>query len=246
MKLISYIICILLLILILVLYCHISSLKKINNNIEILQTINPSIDKIQDLLQEKSPTVFKNVLYEWEPIINIFDKSITEINNMSINDKTFYNDLIDCFNSYSLCGSMGWDYYFTEKNILDTEEYFTLETQHRHIICQIMGTQRYYLASPNQTQFIKKENMKDNEINNVQLSATEKKLIKKNPTKSIVNFWNEEETGKEPFNKVEYMEIILREGNCLYIPYGWWFLSEVEEDSMVLEGFNISCISLFV
>jgi len=246
MKLISYIICILLLILILVLYCHISSLKKINNNVEILQTINPSIEKIQDLLQEKSPTVFKNVLYEWEPIINIFDKSITEINNMSINDKTFYNDLIDCFNSYSLCGSMGWDYYFTEKNILDTEEYFTLETQHRHIICQIMGTQRYYLASPNQTQFIKKGKWGDNEINNVQLSATEKKLIKKNPTKSIVNFWNEEETGKEPFNKVEYMEIILREGNCLYIPYGWWFLSEVEEDSMVLEGFNISCISLFV
>lgn len=246
MKIISYIICFLLLILILVLYCHISSLKKINNNIEILQTINPSIDKIQDILQEKSPTIFKNVLYEWEPIINTFDKPIDEINNMSLNDKTFYNDLIDCFNSYSLCASLGWDYYFTEKNILDTEEFFTLETQHRHIICQITGSQRYYLASPNQTQFIEKKKYNDNEINNVQLSETERKLIKKNPYKSIINFWNEEETAKKPFNNVEYIEIILREGNCLYIPYGWWFLSEVEEDGLVLEGFNISCISLFV
>ena len=60
------------------------------------------------------------------------------------------------------------------------------------------------------------------------------------------NSTHEKETDIAPFNKVEYIEIILREGNILSIPYGWWFLSQVEEDTLVMECFNLSAISLFV
>lgn len=252
----NYVVIVILLVFFVVLYSHILNLKKINNKIEILQTITPSGSKIQDLLQEKSPLIFKDVLYDWEPIVNIFDKSITDINNINKTDEIFKKDILDCLNNYSMFLSFGWEYHIMEKTINDIDEHFTLESQHRHLICQIMGTQRYYLISPNQKNLIKSKNKDISKIGeivdkNKEETDTEKKnkLIKianRNPIESSVNFWNESETDIAPFNEIEYIEIILREGNILHIPYGWWYLSQVEEDALVLECFNLSAISLFV
>ena len=262
----NYVITILLLLFFVVLYSHITNLKKINNKIEILQTKNPTGNKIQDLLQEKSPIIFKDVLYDWEPAVNIFDKTISEINTMVKTDKVFQKDILDCLNNYSMFLSFGWDYHIIEKTINDIDDHFTQEKQHRHLICQIMGTQRYYLISPNQSDLIKykkkdlnniiinnnnidNDNIDNDNIDNDNIDNEKKeKLIKiasKNPDESIVNFWNEKETDIAPFNKVEYIEIILREGNILSIPYGWWFLCQVEDDTLVMECFNLSAISLF-
>ena len=237
MKIIKYVLIVFVLIVSIFFYCHCYNLKKTNNEVEILQTIHPSINKIQDLLVKKSPTIFKDVLYEWEPIVNIFDKSLDNINQMISNDNTFHKDLIDCFNSYSLFGSLGWEYFFFKKTINNTENHFTLQTQHRHLICQVLGVQRIYLASPNQSKYIKSKQL--------DIKANDSSYLKKNNTKSIVDFWNENETSIAPFNKLEFIEIILREGNILYIPYGWWFLKQIEKDSLILEGFNISVVSLF-
>jgi hypothetical protein len=235
----KYTLYIILLLILICFYCHYISLKKINNHNhnQILQTYKPSFNKIQNILVNKSLTVFKDVLYEWEPIVNIFDKSLDFINNEIQNNKQFHDDLIDCFNSYSLFGSIGWEYFFFKKNNNDTQNYFTLQTQHRHLICQILGVQRIYLASPNQSHLIKNKT--------VDISKKNNNYNKKNTTKSIIDFWNENETSSEPFNKLEFIEIILREGNVLYIPYGWWFLSEIEEESLICESFNLSIISLF-
>ena len=267
MKLISYILCVFVLVIIVVISCHVTNLKKNNNKIELLKVEDPSINKIQELLQEKSPIIFLNVLYKWEPIVNNFDKSLISIQNKCLNDKTFHSDLKDCFNSYSLFGSMGWDYYFIDKTILDTDEYFSFQNQHRHIICQVTGVQRYYLASPNQSKFInskkwsdsmikeniyknfESEDITENKVGNNYISILKNNLVdisKKNPTKSTINFWNEQETGTSPFNETQYIEIILREGNVLHIPYGWWYLSQIEEDGSVVEAFNISVLSMFV
>ena len=32
------------------------------------------------------------------------------------------------------------------------------------------------------------------------------------------------------------MEVVLRAGNVLYIPYGWWYLEQVKEEGLVLEA----------
>jgi hypothetical protein len=249
----KYVITILILLFFIILYSHVIGLKKKNDKIEILQAKNPNGSKIQDLLQEKSPIIFKDVLYEWEPVINIFDKPITEINKIVKSDDSFNKDLRNCLNNYSMFLSFGWDYHIFEKTIDDIDDHFILENQHRHLICQIMGTQRYYLISPNQSRFIKSKNKDLNNIiyNEIDESDVEKKeklkkIYSKNPIESIVNFWNEKETDITPFNNIEYIEIILREGNILHIPHGWWFLSQVEEDTLVLESFNLSAISLFI
>ena len=63
---------------------------------------------------------------------------------------------------------------------------------------------------------------------------------------SKVNFWNQDEITKEPFNKIQYIEIILREGNILYIPKGWWYLKVTEEDSLSMTATNLSVFSFFL
>ena len=112
------------------------------------------LQKLLELLVQKSITIFKDVLYDWEPVVNIFDKSLSEINKMVINDKLFHNDLIDCFNSYSLFGSLGWEYFFFTKSIVDTQNHFTLQTQHRHLICQVLDQAPKYLKKNGANLFV--------------------------------------------------------------------------------------------
>ena len=95
-----------------------------------------------------------------------------------------------------------------------------------------MGEQVIYLASPFQ-----KDKFKNTKKDN---SNQHNNII------SSVNFWNENEVIKEPFNSLEYIKIILREGNILYIPNGWWYLCEVKEQSLVLDCYNISLFSFFL
>jgi len=229
----NYISLISVVILIFFIYCHIYHLNKINTNLEILQAEVPDSSKIQDLLVHKQPVVFRQVLYGWDTIIDIHQLPIEEIQLIIKNDKEFVQVLHYYLSPYSLFLSYGWQFQITYKIIDNTQHHFYLESHHRHLIAQITGQQRIYLASPNQTEFLEPvvESKNENLINK-----------KHNP----VTFWNEEETAKEPFNKLQYVEIILREGNILYIPRGWWYLLEIEEDGLIMEAVNKSVLNWFV
>ena len=229
MKVRNYFIILFFILISIFIYSHIRILTKENTNLEILQAETPNSYKIQQLLLEKSPTVFRQVLYGWNSIVEIFDKDINEIIQYGKN-KNFIEDIIKNLNVYSMFLSLGWDYKFFKKQISDN--HFRLENNYRHLICQIMGEQVIYLASPfqkNKLKNTKKDN--SNQHNNII---------------SSVNFWNENEVIKEPFNSLEYIKIILREGNILYIPNGWWYLCEVKEQSLVLDCYNISLFSFFL
>ena len=228
MKVKTYLIIIIFIIIFIIIYSHIRILTKENKKLEILQAETPDIKKIQELLLEKSPTIFRQVLYSWESIINIFDKEINEINIIS-KDKKFKDDINKNLLSYNMFLSFGWDYKFYKKKRNDNN--FRLENNYRHLICQIMGEQRIYLVSPYQ---------KDKFI------STKKDNNNHNNIVSTVNFWNEQEISKKPFNQLEYIEIILREGNILYIPHGWWYLCKVVEESLILDCYNISLFSFFL
>lgn len=228
MKIRNYFIIIFCIIIVIFIYSHIRILIKENKNLEILQGETPNAHIIQELLLEKSPTVFRQVLYGWNSIVDIFDKDINEIKTIC-KDKKFNEDIINNLNSYSMFLSLGWDYKFYKKNKSDS--HFRLENNYRHLICQIMGTQIIYLASPNQKDKFKDIKKDNNQHNNVI---------------SEINFWNENEIIKEPFNSLEYIKIILREGNILHIPNGWWYLCEIDEESLVLDCYNISVFSFLL
>ena len=228
MKIRNYFIIILVIFISIFIYSHIRILTKQNNKTEILQAETPNSNKIQELLLEKSPTIFRQVLYGWNSIIEIFDKDINEI-QLLLKNKELKEDIINNLNAYSMFLSLGWDYNMYQKQISDN--HFRLETNHRHLICQIMGTQIIYLASPKQKNKFKNTIKDKNKHNNII---------------SSVNFWNENEITEKPFNTLEYIKIILREGNILYIPNGWWYLCEIEEESLVLDSYNISLFSFFL
>ncbi len=226
----QYIILLTGLLILIFIYSHIYHINKINNQVEILQAEVPDKNKIQDLLVHKQPTIFRQVLYGCEPIVDIFDVEIEEINEIVKVNKHFSRAIKEFLEPYGLPFSTGWNYYITDRNEEYTQQNFILQENHRHLIAQITGVQRIYLASPNQIDFLKP-------------------LIKKKDnifkTISKTNFWNKEETSKEPFNKLQYIEIILREGNILYIPNGWWYLQKVDESGLVMEAVNTSLLSIF-
>lgn len=228
---IFYIAIITIVILVFLIYIYIQHLNKIVDYPEILQKDNPTYDEIQDLLVQKQPTIFADVLYEMEAIAEIFDMS-TDVIYELLDAPAFVATLNEHFDPYSLLFSRGWKYHVRNiaaenKHTLDPK-YFRLEGQHRHLIAQITGAQRVLLASPNQTTY----------LNPTDIDRTPSM----NTTICTVDF-NSPPEGAD-FNKLQYIEIILREGNLLYIPRGWWYLqTDEEDDSLVLEAVNSSLFS---
>jgi hypothetical protein len=221
-------------------YCYISNLNKISTDIAILQKDNPTEGDIQDLLVQKQPTIFADVLYDWEAVAEIFDMPIDLITEL-LAAKPFIQLLTSHLEPYSLLFSRGWKFQATERSPDPEnpyEHYFRLESHHRHFIAQITGIQRIYIASPNQTTFLTPV-----EIEATSSTTSISNSISINKTRCTVDFYDEVATTKEPFNKLQYIEIVLREGNMLYIPRGWWYLQTVEAPGLVLEAVNESIFS---
>lgn len=224
-------------------YCYISNLNKINTNVTILQKDNPTEDEIQDLLVQKQPTIFADVLYDWEAIAEIFDMPIDLITEL-LAAKPFIQLLTTHLEPYSLLFSRGWKFYASERLPDPDKPYehnFRLESHHRHFIAQITGIQRIYIASPNQTTFLKPVEIQTAPTPTPDSPDSPDSIL--NKTRCTVDFYNESETTQEPFNKLQYIEIVLREGNMLYIPRGWWYLQTVEAPGIVLEAVNESIFS---
>ena len=100
---------------------------------------------------------------------------------------------------------------------------------------------KFQLANPDDVyskDAFKAEYQKQNDDSNSPIEMSRRYQLSKNDHEILSNLCYE--------SNIEYIEIILREGNVLYIPNGWWYLSQVEEDGTSFETFNISAISLFI
>jgi hypothetical protein len=212
------------------LVCYINNLYKINNDLEILQAETPSPEIMQDLLVHKQPVIFRQSLYGWDFIYDIEELNNAQLKELTTNDQEFKKCIEKYLVPYALLFSSGWEYKIINLDIDDTQHHFHLENKHRHIIGQITGIQRIFLASPNQHPILEKNQT----MNNTNL---ENRLDLKT-TQNKTDFWVHSQRESYPFNTLEYIEIVLREGNILYIPKGWWYLVEVEEEGVVFEGYN--------
>ena len=233
---IYYILAICVIIIIFICYCYHRYFNRVNNEPEILQTDYSDI-VAQDLFLEKLPIIFRGEMFDWECICEIIELPIEEINKVIANEPMFSNVLKQYMSIFALPLSTNWEYTITDRTKKDTYHHFILEKQHRHIIGQITGEQRIYLATPNQAThlkpFVKYNSSSNNSSNN---SNINKKEFLVNKTYSVIDFWSEKESSHPEYAKLEYMEVVLRAGNVLYIPYGWWYLEQVKEEGLVLEA----------
>ena len=67
-SIINYIIALVTLFIIFFIYCHISRLKTINNELKILQVSDPDPDMAYELLDNHQPIVFQKELKYWERV----------------------------------------------------------------------------------------------------------------------------------------------------------------------------------
>lgn len=251
MKKQNYVVILLLFLIVFVLFNYIYKLKKRLPNTEILQINNFSFDNIQEVLSQNQPTIFYQIMYDWIFIGDIHILDINQINDVINVNKSFTKALEHEMYSFSLFYSPNWKYDIFEQENNEKTHYFRKNNLYRFFIGQITGKQHIYLCSPNQEYILeknskiessKKENKENDKVKDSENNkSSEKELInseKFNTTVSTIDFWNPEENKKEPFNKLQYIEIILKEGNLLYIPYGWWYLTKNSDNSNNLNNKN--------
>ena len=245
MKKQNYVIILLLFLIVFVLFNYIYKLKKRLPNTEILQINNFNFDNIQEVLSQNQPTIFYQIMYDWIFIGDIHILDINQINDVINVNKSFTKALEHEMYSFSLFYSPNWKFDIFEQENNEKTHYFRKNNLYRFFIGQITGKQHIYLCSPNQEYILEKnskiestkkdkDNNKENDKDNNKSTENEKDKINSeifNTTVSTIDFWNPEENKKEPFNKLQYIEIILKEGNLLYIPYGWWYLTKNSDNS---------------
>jgi len=124
------------------LYYQHKSINKISENIEILQANNPEKNKFEEILMEKNPAVFTNILND----INLTKKNIKSY---------FYYYLPPFYLNYN------FELLLNKK---DSETKLVLQTSFRYIIYQMKGIKKIILFNPKEIKFLY-PNYKNNESN---------------------------------------------------------------------------------
>ena len=214
----KYISSLLILFIIFFIYCHISRLKQINNELNILQVSDPDSNIAYELFNSNQPIIFQKELLYWKEFNKLVGKSLNNINTaITTNTNIKYSDYIkNNIELYNL--PLSYDWNIDIRNIILNESsaiFFIKQNNYMQLFGCVSGELRVIIAPPNQSNIIEPF------INMVStIDAT-----------SILD--------KEPM-ELNFIEIIVREGNMIYIPYNWiYFLYKINTNECVI----VDCIN---
>ena len=215
----NYVLSLVILFIIFFIYCHISRLKIINNELKILQVSDPDIDIAYELFNSHQPIVFQKELLFWKEFNKFIGKSLNEINNsISINTNIQYSNYIkNNLEIYNL--PLSYDWNIDIRNIILNESsaiFFIKQNNYLQVFGCVSGEMRIIITPPDQTHIVQPF------INMVStIDAT-----------SILD--------KEPM-EINYIEIIVREGNMIYIPYSWlYYIYKTTDECVIVDCINQS------
>lgn len=185
---------------------------------EIIQANNPDKDTYEELMSEKKPAVFTNILEglnmtKYNLTDPKFDKSILK------------HELKEHYDFYLI--PLNFKYNFNiNKDIKDTYTPIMKQTSYRHLITQITGIKKILLFSPEQKKYL---------------------YCKNNDTESKIDFWDEKTHANYPlFKKGKYVEIIVKQNQMVYIPYNWWYTIYDVSDGLSVVSESESIFSYFL
>lgn len=212
----NYIISIIIVFVILFAYCHIAKLKTLNNELKILQVYNPEPEIIYELLGHSQAIVFQKELTLWKEFNKLLGKSLTNIKTIiASNTEINYTEYIkNNINIYNL--PLSYDWNIDMRNIvLDNKSpiFFIKQNNYMQLFGCVSGEMRFIVVSPDQNAMLEPF------INMVStIDAT--LILDKDPI--VLNF----------------IEIIIREGNMIYIPWGWYYF--IYKNILLQPGINNS------
>lgn len=233
----KYIGCLLVLFIIFFVYCHINTLKTVNNTLNILQTSDPEPELAYELFSQHQPIIFQRELYFWKEFNKLIDKPLSDIKiiisntkNISNNEqlpsgKIDYTEIIKTnLEPYKLPLSYDWNIDIRNIILDDTNGIFFIQ-QKNYLQCFgcITGEFRIIITPPDQLPQLMPL------TNNVStIDATP--LLDKDPM------------------ELNFIEIVIRKGNLIYIPWNWLYYiykpTNVPE-CVLLDCLNNSIVSFF-
>ena len=108
---IKYISSLFILFIVFFIYCHISKLKIINNELKILQVSDPDDTIIYELFNNHQPIIFQKELLFWKEFNKFIGKSLNDINNDILTNTTiqYSNYIKNNLEMYNLPLSYDWN-----------------------------------------------------------------------------------------------------------------------------------------
>ena len=196
-SILQYITALIIVLLILFSYCHISRLKTLNNELKILQVVDPDADMVYDLLDKHQPIVFQKEIFYWKEFNHLIGKSLTDIKttisiNKTINYSEYIKNNIDLYNL-----SLSYDWNIDIKNILLDDKsaiFFNKQNNYMQLFGCVSGEMRVIITKPDQCSLL-------SPFINMVSSVDATSLLDTEPM--VLN----------------YIEIIVRQGNMIYIPW---------------------------
>jgi len=215
----KYIGCLLVLLIVFFAYCHITTLKTINNTLNILQTSDPEPELAYELFSQHQPIIFQRELYFWKEFNKLIDKSLPEIKEtIATKTEIKYTEIIKTnLEPYNL--PLSYDWNIDIRNIiLDDKNGIFFIQQKNYLQCFgcITGEFRIIITPPDQLS--KLEPFTHN--------------VSTNDATTMLD--------KDPM-EINFIEIVVRKGNLIYIPWNWLYF--IYKPSNIAECVIIDCLN---
>jgi len=222
---IKYISSLLILFIIFFIYCHISKLKIINNELKILQVSDPDDTIVYELFNNHQPIIFQKELLFWKEFNKFIGRSLNDINNdILTNTNIQYSNYIkNNLEMYNL--PLSYDWNIDIRNIIlnsTSAIFFIKQNNYLQFFGCISGEMRVIIAPQDQTYIVQP-------FINMVSSIDATSILDKDPI--VMN----------------YIEIIVREGNMIYIPYNWIYFiynNNNNKECVIVDCINQSLLNI--
>jgi hypothetical protein len=223
-SILNYVTAFIILFIILFSYCHVSRLKTINNELKILQSIDPDADMVYELLDKHQPLIIQKEIFYWKEFNHLIGNSLSDIKNIiaentQINYSEYIKNNIDVYNL-----PLSYDWNIDIRNVILNDKsaiFFTKQNNYMQLFGCVTGEMRIIITPPDQCKLLEPF----------------VKMVSTIDATLILN--------KEPM-ELNYIEIIIRQGNIIYIPWSWSYFiykSNAIEECVIVDCINNSVLS---
>lgn len=224
-----YLAALIILVVILFFYAHITKITNVNNHLDILQVHDPEPELAYELLCHNQPIVFQRELAFWKDFNKLLGQPLDYIkNSITSQPEMNYSTSIKMnLEPYNLPLSYDWLIDIRPISLDDTNGiFFIKQVNYLQMFGCVSGQFRIIITPPDQSSKLEPfTNNVSNKNANAMLDAQPMEL--------------------------NYIEIIIREGNLIYIPWGWHYFiyrpalaNSNGTESIILDCLNKSVINL--